>query len=534
MSRMSTILIVIAMVVTAISLTIVLNVQFGFTLGQAAVLGLAVLFGLALLHVHTQRRKDREWLEMRIREISAVAGDVNSEIDTVASRLARMENSLGERIREENEPLAAEVEVIGRLMKQVADALAEVETRMERRVDEVSARVDQPRLPPPQAAAQAVRMAQHSQAQALPPSPAHGQPQGGFAPPSRAARPDVGRADGQAPEPYLHPPQAPSAHPQSYQAPPVMPAEPLVPRAEAAGLSHGLGPMLAGSGAPPAASGQDDNAARLPSPFEREVEALIRGERIEVHLQPIVTLPQRKVRYYEVFTRLRAADARLIPAAEFLPAAEARRVVSRLDTFQVIRSFQILKRLTQRNRDIGIFVNLSVASLMDATFFREFQTFLVQNKGMADLVQFEFTEQAVRDLGPLEMESLAGLADYGYRFSLDNLVDTRLDLQRLHEIGFRTIKIAADRLLGRAPFVAGDIHPADLSGHLGRAGYTLVVDRIEQETQVVDLLDYEVKFAQGNLFSAPRQVRPEILGQAAGPAAGQGGPVRAGSKAGGR
>ncbi|WP_181705942.1 EAL domain-containing protein [Chthonobacter rhizosphaerae] len=523
MSRMSTILIVIAMVVTAVSLTIVMNVQFGFSLGQAVVLGLAVLFGLALLHVQMQRRQDREWLETRIREISAVAGDVNSEVDAVASRLARMENGLGDRIREESEPLAAEVEVIGRLMKQVADALADVETRMERRFDEVSARVDQPRLAPPQATAQAVRLARAETQQAQPPQQA-------FPPQCAAARP-AAPPDAAAHEPYSAPFDQPAG---AYEAPPVMPAEPLVPRVEPA-RTHGLGSLLAGHGAPQAAPGAAEaGAARMPSPFEREVEALVRGERIEVHLQPIVTLPQRKVRYYEVFTRLRANDGRLIPAGEFLAAAEARRVVSRLDTFQVIRSFQILKRLTQRNRDIGIFVNLSVQSLMDPTFFREFQAFLVQNRAMADLVQFEFTEAAVRDLGPLEMESLAGLADYGYRFSIDNVADTRLDLARLHEIGFRSLKVSADRLLGRAPFVAGDIHPADLAGHVGRAGYTLVVDRIETEAQVVDLLDFDVRFAQGNLFSAPRQVRPEILGQPAGPVAGQGGAPKTGAKAGGR
>ena len=43
-----------------------------------------------------------------------------------------------------------------------------------------------------------------------------------------------------------------------------------------------------------------------------EIVGLIRGaleqNRIDLYLQPIVTLPQRKVRYYEAFTRLRTAD----------------------------------------------------------------------------------------------------------------------------------------------------------------------------------------------------------------------------------
>src|SRR5687768_13987612 len=108
MSRVATILIVLAMVVTAVSVAVVLGVQFGFPLGQSAALGLAVLFGLALLHVQSERRRDRRWLEARIAEIAAVAGDVNTEVGKVATRISRLDQALPNRIRDENEPLAAE------------------------------------------------------------------------------------------------------------------------------------------------------------------------------------------------------------------------------------------------------------------------------------------------------------------------------------------------------------------------------------------------------------------------------------------
>ena len=45
--------------------------------------------------------------------------------------------------------------------------------------------------------------------------------------------------------------------------------------------------------------------------------------RIELFLQPIVTLPQRKVRYYEALMRLRMPDDRIVVAADFLPYAQA-------------------------------------------------------------------------------------------------------------------------------------------------------------------------------------------------------------------
>jgi cyclic-di-GMP phosphodiesterase TipF (flagellum assembly factor) len=90
-----------------------------------------------------------------------------------------------------------------------------------------------------------------------------------------------------------------------------------------------------------------------------------------------------------------------------------------------------------------------------------------------------------------------------------SLVPRRLAVQHL----------AFGRLPYRAPFFTrieqnhpGRIfHPADLSDLLGRFGIDLIVDRIEHESSVIDLLDYDVRYGQGSLFSPPRPVRAEAL-----------------------
>jgi cyclic-di-GMP phosphodiesterase TipF (flagellum assembly factor) len=58
---------------------------------------------------------------------------------------------------------------------------------------------------------------------------------------------------------------------------------------------------------------------------------------------------------------------------------------------------------------------------------------------------------------------------------------------------------------------AGDIHPADLSDLLARHHIDLIAERIEHESAVVDLLDFDVRFGQGFLFSQPRPVRAEAM-----------------------
>src|SRR5262249_43276240 len=49
------------------------------------------------------------------------------------------------------------------------------------------------------------------------------------------------------------------------------------------------------------------------------------------------------------------------------------------------------------------------------------------------------------------------------------------------------------------------------SALLGALGIDLIADKIESEGPVVDLLDYDVRFGQGLLFSPPRPVRTDVI-----------------------
>ena len=111
----------------------------------------------------------------------------------------------------------------------------------------------------------------------------------------------------------------------------------------------------------------------------------------------------------------------------------------------------------------------------------------------------------------MENESCRALADRGFRFSLDNLQDLRIEPRDLATRGFRYVKVPGSLLLNPQATAAADIHPADLSDLLGRFGIDLIAEKIESEAMVVDLLDYDVRFGQGFLFSPPRPVRAEAL-----------------------
>jgi cyclic-di-GMP phosphodiesterase TipF (flagellum assembly factor) len=227
-------------------------------------------------------------------------------------------------------------------------------------------------------------------------------------------------------------------------------------------------------------------------------------------LQPIVTLPQRKVRFYEAMSRLRTESGEAMLPADFIAHAEAGGLMPKIDNIVVFRCVQVLRRLLLKNRGVGVFCNISMATLTDAVVFPQLLEFLDANRAIASSLVLEFTQNGLRGAGPIESESLAAIRACGYNFSMDNVTDLRLEPRDLAARGFRYVKLKAHLILNRGG-IAADIHPGDLPDLLARFGIDLIAERIESEGTVVDLLDFDVKFGQGFLFSPPRPVRAEAL-----------------------
>jgi cyclic-di-GMP phosphodiesterase TipF (flagellum assembly factor) len=270
--------------------------------------------------------------------------------------------------------------------------------------------------------------------------------------------------------------------------------------------------------APPAEPAPDARRRSAPDPVLTAIGAAVDANRIDLYLQPIVTLPQRKVRYYEAVSRLRTHSGDIMSASNFVAPAEAGGLMPKIDNLAIFRCVQVVRRLLIKNREIGLFCNLSGASLTDAAAFPQLLEFLDANRAIAPSLVLEFTQSALRAAGPMENESLAALAECGFRFSLDNVTDLRFEPRELATRGFRFVKIPAPLLLNRNGATLSDIDPADLPGLLARFGIDLIAEKIESEGAVVDLLDFDVKFGQGFLFSLPRPVRAEALQGIAEPA----------------
>jgi cyclic-di-GMP phosphodiesterase, flagellum assembly factor TipF len=256
-----------------------------------------------------------------------------------------------------------------------------------------------------------------------------------------------------------------------------------------------------------------ENQKEAPTARETEILAAVRSaidaNRLDIYLQPMVTLPQRKVRFYEAVTRLRNEDDSILAAEDFVTIAEAGGLIGRIDHMVMLRCVQVLRRLMVRNKDVGVFCNVAAATLGSESIFAQILDFLEANRALAPSLVIEFKQATFRNLGETEIEHLAALAQRGYRFSIDHVTDLRIEPRELADRGVRFIKVPAALLLDPKQSSTSDIHTSDLSDLLGRFGIDLIAERIEGERSVVDLLDYDVRFGQGFLFAPPRPIRPE-------------------------
>lgn len=260
--------------------------------------------------------------------------------------------------------------------------------------------------------------------------------------------------------------------------------------------------------APPTSTPSAAPVPAVPAPMDdaavlEAVRDALKADRIDVYLQPIVSLPQRKHRFYEVFSRVRAADGQQIMPDRYLDIAEREGLIATIDNLQLVRCVQLIRETERRQHAIGFFANISAATLADAEFMRQFLNMMAQNHALVPKLVFELSQHAVNAGGAVTMGILSQLARLGFRFSMDQVTDLAIDLDRLLRHEFRCIKL--DRALVLDPANAGRIR--ELRHRCAAEGIDLIVEKIETENQLVEVLDTGFDFGQGYLFGEPRLSR---------------------------
>ncbi len=249
------------------------------------------------------------------------------------------------------------------------------------------------------------------------------------------------------------------------------------------------------------------------------VREALAENRVDLYLQPVVGLPQRRTVFYESYSRLRDATGRVLMPAEYLTVAEPEGLVTSIDNLLLFRCVQIVRRLAKQDRKVGIFCNISIASLADESFFPQFLDLLAANRDLAGALIFELGQAAFDARGSVEARNMGKLADLGFRFSLDKVTDLDIDFQDLARSDVKFLKIAAPFLLdelaetdeGLILRSLPDLAAQDFASLTRRYGVEIVAEKVESERQIVDILELDIAYGQGHLFGEPRASLDAVL-----------------------
>ncbi len=312
------------------------------------------------------------------------------------------------------------------------------------------------------------------------------------------------------------------------------------------------GPRANGASAPVAEFEDVANIEHTPFNDAQVLEIIheaLRSDRVEMFLQPVVSLPQRKPRFYECYTRIRAADGNMILPQQYIPIAEREGLVAAIDNLLLFRCVQLVRKAQSSSQDVGFFCNISSHTLQDKAFFKEFIQFMVANSELSHNLIFEFSQADLESMW-MEIEpDLEQLTRLGYVFSMDRVTDLDLDYNILAKRHVKFVKVDIESLLSirwpeteatelqePAParqmatvVVNGEVPgdgeavpllvtpplsppppPVDMEGlrrELDRANIDLIVEKVERENDLIEILEFRIDYGQGFLLGEPRPSR---------------------------
>jgi cyclic-di-GMP phosphodiesterase, flagellum assembly factor TipF len=253
---------------------------------------------------------------------------------------------------------------------------------------------------------------------------------------------------------------------------------------------------VAGGAAPSGALGVHEKLARA-----------IEASRIDVCLDPILGLDDRRARHFEVSVRLRSEDGEILHSRALAGSIAGTGLTPRIEALTFAETIRLAGEFAARGAAADLFSIASGESLRDGGFHAALSGALAPEATLGARLVMSITQAEVRAFGPAHWDALAALSGAGLRYALVDVVDLDMDFEELADRGFEFVRLDAQVFLQGLPAPHGFVPAADLCRHLSGLGFTLIVSRIAEERELVKVLGFGALLGQGRLFGGPRPIR---------------------------
>ena len=236
--------------------------------------------------------------------------------------------------------------------------------------------------------------------------------------------------------------------------------------------------------------------------MEADLRAALRAGTVEVHYQPVVSLPHGRPYGVEALARWHHPELGEISPARFIPLAEQRNLIVPVGAYVLLEA---CGQLARWRSDYGeqaprtVAVNVSLEQLRDRRFTDVVQSALESTGLIARDLVLEVTETAQMQDGAVA-DSLHRLHQLGVGLALDDFGTGHSSLARLRELPVDSLKV--DRTFleniakrGADPMVSAIVSMAD------GLELDVVVEGIESTTQAEYVSWLGCSYGQGFLYS---------------------------------
>jgi len=233
------------------------------------------------------------------------------------------------------------------------------------------------------------------------------------------------------------------------------------------------------------------------------IHQAIAKKSIDVFAQPIVNLPQRKIRCYEMFARIRAKPGLYIPASRYMHIATRDQSIRNIDALLLMNCLDTIAKSAHIENATPFFLNINSDTLGNALFMKSLLSFVKRNRSLAKRLVFEVEQSDFREMHPAMLEILRGLGRLGCRLSLDHVEKLDFDIPFLQEMRVRYIKINAHTFIKKARSSIAFRELLKLKRRLEANGVAVIVEKVESEYVLKEILDFDIHYGQGFLFGKP-------------------------------
>lgn len=279
---------------------------------------------------------------------------------------------------------------------------------------------------------------------------------------------------------------------------------------------------------PGSSGGVDDIAEQLesnvvplnPSPYRsdqlrdgkfgvpRDLNKCLDNGQLVMHLQPMLSLLDRTVVGYEAFARLELDAGRIIPAASFISRAEKTGCIADIDHRMLFKIVRLIRELDRDAINPVFHWNLSGLCIADHLAFHAFENVLKANVAICKQITAEISQKTYADLETLGLRRLSTLRELGVNLSIDNCKDVDLTQKAISSGLFSDVKIPTNSLIGYNDETIEHVG-SNLSNIASDRQVRLIATEVEREFQVMELIDQDILFGQGNLFMEPKPAKSQ-------------------------